>query len=431
MREKCRTVFFLPLLAVITGIFLVSGCSSSVQSAVTAEGETAKSSEESRLEEALSKESQTQEGPLEENPLEDNSLKENQSEENPSGGTTSEEAQGENRILSEREPGGEGSQAVSVRIFHSDGEEKNICVNTAFTEKVTPEVLLLNLAYYGMFPDTMTAESFRQEEKGNELYLTLNLPGDFRDFLSAQEGDKEALVVGSLVNTFLDAYQAEAIKITAGEEALETDSNAYKGWLNMYPYVEASYTVEDILLSDETVFFHYPQLAGLGSTEIQDTWNTRIEERTLAMAAELPEGSSIKGDYKIKTMNDELLSILMFGEISEQGGKSSRRFEYTYNIDMATGEYVRLAHYRNVEQIARDMMEGKGYTADGESEGEFQERLMIMYGDQQQLAAALRGFDFGDGQENPPGYSYRQDGKTYLCIRVPHALGDFIDIELE
>ena len=130
-------------------------------------------------------------------------------------------------------------------------------------------------------------------------------------------------------------------------------------------------------------------------------------------------------------MNDELLSILVSGEISPAGAAYPSRFQYTYNIDMKTGENIRLAHYRNVDQIAEDMLNGENYTVSGGLASEFQERLTFLYGDAKQLAAVLRGFDFGKGQEeHPAGYSYREDGRTWLCIEVPHALGDFVNIEL-
>ena len=37
---------------------------------------------------------------------------------------------------------------------------EHICVNTALTEEVTPEILLMNLASYGMVPDTVDVQKF-------------------------------------------------------------------------------------------------------------------------------------------------------------------------------------------------------------------------------------------------------------------------------
>ena len=167
-------------------------------------------------------------------------------------------------------------------------------------------------------------------------------------------------------------------------------------------------------------------------TELQEQWNSIIEKKVKALAEGLEEGDSLWGSYDVKTINDELLSLVVSGEISAPSAAYPFRFQYTYNIDMKTGENIRLAHYRNVDQIAENMMNGENYRVIGALASEFQERLTVLYGDAGQLALSLRGFDFGKGQaEQPAGYSWQEDGKTWLSIEVPHALGDYVNVELE
>ena len=322
-------------------------------------------------------------------------------------------------------------QGITIRIYHSDEAAEHICVNTALTEKITPEILLLNLSSYGMIPEDVKVESF-SAEKGETRRLTLDLSPDFSDYLNSMGTSGEYLVMGSLVNTFLDAYNASAVKVTAGRAVIETGHQIYDGWLEQYDYVKASYSVADGLLQEDNVSFCYPQLQNCTDVELQEKWNSIIKEKVESMAEELKEGASLYGNYDIKTMNDELLSILFSGDISSPDSAYSSRFQFTYNIDMKTGESIRLAHYRDVDQIAEDMMNGRNYTVSGELASEFQARLTVLYGDARQLAAALRGFDFGKGQEqHPGGYSWQEDGKTWLSIEVPHALGDYVNVELQ
>ena len=295
----------------------------------------------------------------------------------------------------------------------------------------------MNLASYGMLPDTVTVKSFSEGTETakdgtvTDKRLTLNLSEDFGTWLSSMGTSGETMVMGSLVNTFLDAYDASAIKVTVDGAVLETGHQVYDGWLELYSYVQASYSVSEGLLQEGAVTFSYPQIQDCSNTELQEKWNSIMEKKAEEMAEGLAEGSSLQGAFDVKTMNDELLSILVSGEISAAGAAYPSRFQYTYNIDMKTGENIRLAHHVNVNQVAEDMMNGKNYTVSGELASEFQERLTVLYGDAEQLAAALRGFDFGKGQnEHPAGYSYQEDGQTWLCMEVPHALGDFVNIEL-
>ena len=59
--------------------------------------------------------------------------------------------------------------------------DRNICVNTAMTEEITPEILIMNLASYGMLPDTVTVKSFSEGTETakdgtvTDKRLTLNL----------------------------------------------------------------------------------------------------------------------------------------------------------------------------------------------------------------------------------------------------------------
>ena len=325
---------------------------------------------------------------------------------------------------------------ISIRIYHSDDMAENICFNTTMTRGGTPEILVMNLAAYGMLPDAVTVQDFsietEVEKETTETRLQLDLSADFADYLSSMGTSGEMMVMGSLVNTFLDAYDASMMKVTAGGELLETGHQIYDSWLELYDYVQASYSVADGLLQEGTVTFSYPQIRDCADTGLQEKWNNIMEKKAEDLAESLEEGDTLQGSFDVKTMNDELLSILVSGEISAASAAYPTRFQYTYNIDMRTGENIRLATYRNVDQIAEDMMNGTGYTVSGDLAEEFQKRLTVLYGDTEQLAAALRSFDFGKGQvEYPVGYSYQENGKTCLCMEVPHALGDFVTVELE
>ena len=61
----------------------------------------------------------------------------------------------------------------------------------------------------------------------------------------------------------------------------------------------------------------------------------------------------------------------------------------------------------------------------------FRERLEAIYDSPDALAQSLAGYDYSEDGTAPYGYSYLADGKVWICMEVPHALGDYIEIELD
>ena len=62
---------------------------------------------------------------------------------------------------------------------------------------------------------------------------------------------------------------------------------------------------------------------------------------------------------------------------------------------------------------------------------QFRERLEAIYDSPDALAQSLAGYDYSEDGTAPYGYSYLADGKVWICMEVPHALGDYIEIELD
>lgn len=324
-----------------------------------------------------------------------------------------------------------GSSGIPIRIYYSDNSADPLSVSVERTAEITPEILLLNLSLYEMVPDTVTVRSFEQKKRGDGLLLTLDLSEDFGEYLSSLDVSREEEVLGSLVNTFLDAYKGTEIVITVKGGALLTSHENYSQALERYPYEEASYQVTARELRREGIAISYPEITGFSEEEIQKRWNTTIEDHARTALEHAEEGSSLKVSYEVKTMNDQLLSILIEGTYQEKDAPDSYLFRYSYNIDVKSGESVRLAYHQDVEQLAEKLLAGTEYTVEGELGEELQERLFILYGDAEQLADTLRNFDYGENRESPSGFSYQEDGKVHLCIAVPHALGDYADIVLE
>lgn len=95
--------------------------------------------------------------------------------------------------------------------------------------------------------------------------------------------------------------------------------------------------------------------------------------------------------YTVKTMTPDTLSILMDGTVNTPDTPEEYTFKYTYNIDLNTGESIRLKDHVDVEKLAENMFAGTGYYVKEDLADYFRERLEAIY-DSSGCAGAVIGW---------------------------------------
>ncbi len=96
-----------------------------------------------------------------------------------------------------------------VIIYKCNWEEDGLYESTVIIKELTPESLIKALMRKKQIPKDVKLLDFKQEGKE----LTLDLSDEYRIYAGSLGTSGEYCAVGSLVNTFLDAYDAETIKI--------------------------------------------------------------------------------------------------------------------------------------------------------------------------------------------------------------------------
>ena len=102
------------------------------------------------------------------------------------------------------------------------------------TSEVTESWVVEQLIAKGVIPGNVQALSCTEIQEGGVKSLKLDLNQAFADFLQSLGSTGEYMVVGSVCNTFLDAYQCNQIQITVAGNALETGHTEYPGYLNAF-----------------------------------------------------------------------------------------------------------------------------------------------------------------------------------------------------
>ena len=214
-----RKFRLLPVIAVSTVLMMgITGCESTTQQ--PAKEETKK--EETKEEETKQPETS----------------KETDSESTETKDTTEEkdgkdsEAEKKEDITKETEAEKSQEEQLTLYLPNENADGWNVTKNQI--EQVTPDIIIGQLVGAGAIPDSVTVVSFGEDQGENGLILKLDLSSNFAEGLLNMGTAGEYLTMGSVVNSFLDTYQADGIEITAGGNVIETGHTSFEGVLNHF-----------------------------------------------------------------------------------------------------------------------------------------------------------------------------------------------------
>ena len=138
--------------------------------------------------------------------------------------TTTPEAQGQQE---QDVPAPEG---VTVTYYYSDSTAEHLIAADAVIPELSPENLMQLLIDQPVWAEGAAVNSFSQE--GDQL--TVDVSSDFSAQLQGAGTTGEYLMLGSFVNTFLTAYQAQSMVLTVDGEPLATGHNIYDTALTFF-----------------------------------------------------------------------------------------------------------------------------------------------------------------------------------------------------
>ncbi|MGN8861757.1 GerMN domain-containing protein [Dorea longicatena] len=160
-----------------------------------------------------SKSSDDQEAETEENNAGEESL-ETKSDEQTSQDTNMEEAQ----------------QPVSVTIYSENENADGFDQETIQVDALSAENLIAQLKKKGMLSEDVQVNSFEETEDEGEKALKLDLNQVYLQQLQSMGSAGEYMIMGSVCNTFLDAYGCNKIQVTADGQEIVTGHAEYPGY---------------------------------------------------------------------------------------------------------------------------------------------------------------------------------------------------------
>ena len=111
------------------------------------------------------------------------------------------------------------SDAIGITVYLYTGS--GIIADTA--SELDPDWIISRLADHLVIPDTVKVLSFSDEN--NKLQIDFNQA--LSDHITSMSSYGESLTIHCVVNTFLDAYNAESMSFTVEGMPLSTESHTY------------------------------------------------------------------------------------------------------------------------------------------------------------------------------------------------------------
>lgn len=117
----------------------------------------------------------------------------------------------------------ETNPLLSYSIYIPNDNVDGFHTETINTEEISAETVLTELKKQNVLPDAVSINSFLID---NDL-ITIDFNQAFADAVCSLGTSGEFAIVGSVVNTFLDAFQAESVYFTVDGQTLESGHETY------------------------------------------------------------------------------------------------------------------------------------------------------------------------------------------------------------
>ena len=119
------------------------------------------------------------------------------------------------------------TDGVSITYYHGNDRGSQLVAETTLIPKLTAQALLDLLAEQKVIPQGTGVRNFRLADG----VITLDLTREFEEEAQTLSRSKEEIMVGSLVNTFLETYEASGLELTTEGRILKTRHHLYDGVL--------------------------------------------------------------------------------------------------------------------------------------------------------------------------------------------------------
>ena len=121
-----------------------------------------------------------------------------------------------------------------INIYHSNDDATGFTSEIVEVDEITVENIVKELVEKSVLTSDIKVNNFETVDVDGKQSINLDFNQAFDTFINGKGSTGEYYTVGSIVNTFLDAYSCEQIKITVEGGTLETGHTDYPGYMSRF-----------------------------------------------------------------------------------------------------------------------------------------------------------------------------------------------------
>lgn len=119
-------------------------------------------------------------------------------------------------------------------IYYGNDNDDNMQCDVVSGDEVTPEFLVNQLIKHGVLAKNTKVNSIKEKTTKSGKELVVDFSDKFQEKLFTLGNTEELLMMSSVVNTFIQAYQANSMKITVNGNTVESGHCIYDGKMQFY-----------------------------------------------------------------------------------------------------------------------------------------------------------------------------------------------------
>lgn len=127
----------------------------------------------------------------------------------------------------------QAQEPVMLTVYYSEDAVTFISAEIQVND-LTPEAVLEALISKEAVADDVKLQLFEKKNVDGKETIEIDFNSAFAEYVSRMGTAGEYYVLGSVCNTYLDAYDCEQIKITVDREPLSTGHTEYTGYLTTF-----------------------------------------------------------------------------------------------------------------------------------------------------------------------------------------------------